>query len=209
MMQKFRPVFLFIALSALTIIASPTAMARSGPSTLADLAEKLIPTVVNISTTQSVANDDMVFPDMPEIQIPKGSPFEDFFKDFMEKKKNNGGSKAKKRKSTALGSGFIIDASGYIVTNAHVIQDADEITVILHDDTNLTASVVGRDKKTDIALLKVTPQKPLTAISWGDSDKTTRWRLDYGHWQSVWPWRDGDGWHHFCPRAQHKLRSIR
>lgn len=171
MMRTLRPVFLFIAITALTITASDTAVARSGPTGFADLAEKLLPTVVNISTTQNISSEDIGIPDFPDLQIPKGSPFEDFFKDFMDKKKNNGGNKAKKRKSTALGSGFVIDSAGYIVTNAHVIQDADEITVILHDDTNLNASVVGRDKKTDLALLKVTPKKPLQAISWGDSDK--------------------------------------
>jgi serine protease Do len=79
--------------------------------------------------------------------------------------------KAIKRKATSLGSGFIIDPSGYIVTNYHVIQDADEITVILHDDTNLEARVVGRDKKTDLALLKVESKKPLQAIAFGDSDE--------------------------------------
>jgi serine protease Do len=103
--------------------------------------------------------------DMPDLQLPPGSPFEEFFKDFMEKHK------AEKHKATSLGSGFIIDPTGYIVTNYHVIQDADEITVILQDDTNLTATVVGKDKKTDLALLKVTTKKPLPAVAWGDSDK--------------------------------------
>ncbi|MDD5586127.1 MAG: DegQ family serine endoprotease [Alphaproteobacteria bacterium] len=153
------------------IAASPAAsMARSGPTGFADLAEKLLPAVVNISTTQTItAGDDLQ--DFQDLQIPPGSPFEEFFKDFLEKQGKNPGGKAHKRKATSLGSGFIVDPTGYIVTNYHVIQDADEINVILQDDTNLAATVVGRDKKTNLALLKVTSKKPLPAISWGDSDK--------------------------------------
>lgn len=139
------------------------------------LAEKLLPAVVNISTTQTVkersgAPSLKEAPDMP--QFPPGSPFEEFFKDFMERQPGGGqGGTPRQRKTTSLGSGFIIDATGYIVTNNHVIQDADEINVILHDETNLKASLVGRDPKTDIALLKVTSPKPLPAVTFGDSDK--------------------------------------
>jgi serine protease Do len=134
------------------------------------LAEKLLPSVVNISTTQTVKEKDALreIPDMP--QFPPGSPFEDFFKDFMERHQNDP-STPKQRKTTSLGSGFIIDSTGFIVTNNHVIQDADEINVILHDDTSLKATLVGRDSKTDIAVLKVTSSKPLPALSFGDSDK--------------------------------------
>jgi len=157
--------FLFAAL-----IAPEAAQARPGPEGFADLAEKLLPAVVNISTTQTVTTRD----DMPDLDLefPPGSPFEDFFKDFLEKNHDGqNGKKTHKRKSTSLGSGFIIDPSGYIVTNNHVIQDADEITVILQDDTNLTASVVGRDKKTDIAVLKIESKKPLPSVQLGNSDK--------------------------------------
>jgi serine protease Do len=106
-------------------------------------------------------------------QFPPGSPFEQFFHDFFE----HGLPKSERpetlpRRATSLGSGFIIDPAGYIVTNNHVIADADEITVILHDNTSLKAQVVGRDTKTDIALLKVKTDKPLPAASWGDSDKS-------------------------------------
>jgi len=144
------------------------ALARSGPSGFADLAEKLLPAVVNISTTQTIsAREGME--GFSELQLPPGSPFEDFFKEFLQKQ--NGRESQRKRKATALGSGFVIDPSGYIVTNYHVINGADEITVILQDDTNLSATVVGSDKKTDLALLKVTPKAPLTAVAFGDSDK--------------------------------------
>jgi serine protease Do len=163
------------------ILALPVpAFAKAGPQSFADLAEKLLPAVVNISTSQTVnpkdedsssggssGGDDQPTPDM---QIPPGSPFEDFFKDYMQKHGQEM-PQAHRHRATALGSGFIIDPSGYIVTNNHVIEDADEINVILQDDTNLTATLVGRDKKTDLALLKVNPKKPLPAVSFGDSDK--------------------------------------
>lgn len=139
----------------------------------ADEAEKLLPAVVNISTTQIIKDEKggKELPDFP--QFPPGSPFEDFFKDFMEKHKgmNGGAGIPKQRKSTSLGSGYIIAPDGLIVTNNHVIEDADEITIILHDDTNLKAEVVGRDKKTDIALLRVKYKSPLPYVTFGDSDK--------------------------------------
>lgn len=137
----------------------------------ADEAERLLPAVVNISTTQIIKDDKGVkeLPDFPQFQ--PGSPFEDFFKDFMEKHKGMQGAIPKQRKSTSLGSGYIISADGLVVTNNHVIEDADEITVILHDDTNLKAEVVGRDKKTDVALLRVKSKTPLPFVTFGDSDK--------------------------------------
>lgn len=144
--------------------------AYNAPPSFADLAEKSLPAVVNISTTQTISEGDGDVEGMPEMPFPPGSPFEKFFKDFMDKQKGSGGTQHK-HKANALGSGFIIDPSGYIVTNNHVIQDADEITVILQDDTNLPAKLIGRDKKTDLAVLKVESKKPLPSINWGDSDK--------------------------------------
>jgi serine protease Do len=176
MMRPIRSVLLVLFAFTLSAALPNVSEAREGPASFADLAEKLLPAVVNISTTQTVTvKDDLQ--DLPDMQFPPGSPFEDFFKDYMEKQKGEKGQgqtqagKPHKRVSTALGSGFIIDPSGYIVTNNHVIQDADEIKVILQDDTNLQATVIGRDKKTDLALLKVNTKKPLPALSWGDSDK--------------------------------------
>jgi serine protease Do len=142
------------------------AEARDAPPSFADLAEKLLPAVVNISTTQTIRNPEHL-PEMP--QFPPGSPFEEFFKDFMERQQHQD---SKPQHATSLGSGFIIDAAGYVVTNNHVIQDADEITVTLHDDSVFKATVVGRDTKTDLALLKIDPgKKTLTAVSFGNSDK--------------------------------------
>ena len=106
-------------------------------------------------------------PLMPD--LPPGSPFEQFFKDFYDQYQS--GKPPAEQKVSSLGSGFIIDAAnGYIVTNYHVIKDADDIKVILSDDTSLSAKLVGSDDKTDIAVLKVTSSTPLTAAVWGDSD---------------------------------------
>jgi serine protease Do len=166
-------------------LASGSAAARTAPDSFADLAEKLLPSVVNISTTQTMKSDrgrERAGPEVP--QFPPGSPFEEFFRDFFDRGVPKGGRpEAQPRKATSLGSGFIIDPAGYVVTNNHVIADADEITVILHDDTNLKAELVGRDTKTDIALLKVKTDKPLSAATWGDSDasRVGDWVLAIGN----------------------------
>ncbi len=165
-------------------VATTPAQARPAPDSFADLAAKLLPSVVNISTTQTLktAGGDQGEPDMP--QFPPGSPFEEFFHDFLERNLPKGDHPdVTPRKATSLGSGFIIDPSGYIVTNNHVVADADEITVILHDNTNLKAKVIGRDTKTDIALLRVRTDKPLVAVNWGDSDvaRVGDWVLAIGN----------------------------
>ena len=161
------------AVLLLAVPISLPAAARPAPDGFADLAEKLLPSVVNVSTTQTLKperHSEKSTPGRP--QLPPGSPFEQFFKDFFDHNGQQGDHpEARPRKATSLGSGFVIDPAGYIVTNNHVIDDADEITVILHDDTNLKAEVVGRDAKTDVAVLKVKSDKPLVAASWGDSDK--------------------------------------
>jgi len=151
------------------------AEARSAPESFADLAEKLLPGVVNISSSQTLTaqgNGNGRGPDVP--MFPPGSPFEQFFKDFMERNRPNGqhGQQQAPRRAQSLGSGFVIDPSGIVVTNNHVIDGADEITVILQDNTSLKATLIGRDERTDIAVLKVTSEKPLTAVAFGDSDKS-------------------------------------
>jgi serine protease Do len=161
------------------------AAARPAPDGFADLAARLLPSVVNISTTQTMKTERRGERSGPELpQFPPGSPFEEFFKDFFEHNGQRGGRpEAPSRKATSLGSGFIIDGAGYVVTNNHVIADADEITVILHDDTHLKAELVGRDIKTDLAVLKVKADKPLTAATWGDSDtaRVGDWVLAIGN----------------------------
>jgi serine protease Do len=148
--------------------------ARPAPDGFADLADKLLPSVVNISTTQTLKPEKQKERSQSRPQFPPGSPFEEFFKDFFKDHDSPQSSRpdAKPRKATSLGSGFVIDPTGYIVTNNHVIADADEITVKLADDTERKAEVVGRDTKTDVAILKVKSTKPLTAARWGDSDKS-------------------------------------
>ena len=143
-----------------------TAHARGVPDGFADLAEKLLPSVVNISTSQVPKTADKGGPQMP--RFPEGSPFQDFFKEFFDRQQRG----APQRRATSLGSGFIISKDGFVVTNNHVIAEADEITVTLHDDTRLKAKLIGRDPKTDLALLKVTPKSPLVTVPFGNSGKT-------------------------------------
>jgi serine protease Do len=158
--------WLAVGLVAFGVLAAAAVQAREAPQSFADLAEKLSPSVVNVSTTQVVRERERSGrPEMP--QFPPGSPFEDFFKEFFDKQRPDRGP----RKATSLGSGFIIDGEGLVVTNNHVIADADEINVILHDGTSLKAEVVGRDAKTDLALLRVKSKTPLTAAKWGSSDE--------------------------------------
>ena len=143
--------------------------AQDRPVSFANLAEQLLPAVVNISTLGSASDNGTTSDQRPQFQFPPGSPFEDLFRDFLEKQPQ--------RRRSAMGSGFIIDSSGIVVTNNHVIQDAEEITVTLHDKTQLKATLVGRDPKTDLAVLKVKPTKKLPFVSFGDSKK-----LRVGDW---------------------------
>ncbi|MBR0799305.1 Do family serine endopeptidase [Bradyrhizobium jicamae] len=167
-----------ISIGAACTLNSVPAFAR-GPEGIADIAEKVIDAVVNISTSQTI--DAKGGGAMP--QLPPGSPFEEFFDDFFKNRRGPGGKGGDKsgefapRKTNSLGSGFIVDTSGIVVTNNHVIADADEINVIMNDGTKIKAEVVGIDKKTDLAVLKFKPPKPLVAVKFGDSDK-----LRLGDW---------------------------
>jgi serine protease Do len=149
-----------------------TAPARAVPQPqlegFGEVAARLLPSVVNISTTQTIKSDAKAKPE--ESPVPPGSPFEEFFKNFLP---HHGlpGDRQQSHKATSLGSGFVVDAAGLIVTNNHVIADADEITVILQDDTTIKAQLVGRDEKTDLALLRVKTDHALVAVPFGDSDK--------------------------------------
>ena len=149
----------FVIKTFVIFFAVNVSHAKSAPDSFADLAEKLSPSVVNISTTTVIEDKSRQMP-----SFPPGSPFEDFFKQF----DNPGG---KKRKAQSLGSGFIIDKTGYIITNNHVIDNAEKIMVILYDDTSFEAKVVGKDPKTDVALLKIDPKKiKLKAVEFGNSN---------------------------------------
>jgi len=169
-MQGRRAAALALTFVVALFLPGAAVQARPAPDGFADLAAKLLPAVVNISSTQTIKADKSsdATPDMP--QFPPGSPFEQFFKDFLDRNKNR--PDAPPRHATSLGSGFIIDGSGLVVTNNHVIADADEITVTLQDDTNFKAEVVGRDTKVDLALLRIKPTKPLPSLKFGDSDQT-------------------------------------
>ncbi|MCR9255622.1 MAG: DegQ family serine endoprotease [Alphaproteobacteria bacterium] len=146
------------------VMVSGGASAASAPDSFADLAERLLPSVVNISTSQA---PEAPSDDGPQFRLPPDSPFQDLFPEFFDRER------PQQRPSTSLGSGFIIDASGIIVTNNHVIADADEIRVTLSNDVELPAEIIGRDEKTDIAVLKVDPAgQSLKAVPIGDSSKT-------------------------------------
>src|SRR5437764_3378567 len=174
-----------MTIGAASVLATAPAFAR-GPDGIADIAEKVIDSVVNISTSQTVeakggggGGDRGAAP-----QVPPGSPFEEFFDDFFKNRRGGPGGKGgdkggefQPRKTNSLGSGFIVDAAGVVVTNNHVIADADEINIIMNDGTKIKAELVGVDKKTDIAVLKFKPVKPLIAVKFGDSDK-----LRLGEW---------------------------
>src|SRR4029077_2699617 len=156
------------AVAGPAVAVSPAAAAR--PQGYADLAERLLPMVVNISTSQTLRRrpdpTEAPAPRAPQGQVQgqQGSPLDDFFKDFMDRGN-------RPRRVQSLGSGFIIDPAGYVVTNNHVIEGADEITVILSDTTSLPATLIGKDDKTDLALLKVNSKQPLAVAKFGDSDK--------------------------------------
>lgn len=149
-------------MSTVFLVSATFQVWARGPQSVADVAEKLQDAVVNISTTQSVKKTQ----EIPVPRVPKGSPFEEFFNDFFNQRRGQG----TPRQVNSLGSGFVIDSSGLIVTNNHVIEGADEITANFNDGTKLkVVKVLGRDSKTDIALLKVEPKKPLTSVEFGDS----------------------------------------
>ena len=156
-----------------TVLARETAPGMNAPNSFADLAEQLLPSVVNVSSTQKIEEleeNEHGLPEMP--QFPPGSPFEDFFEDFMDRRGDNGGGLGPALPAASLGSGFIIDAeNGYIITNNHVIRDADEVRITLHDDSTIPAEIIGRDEKIDIAVLKVDTKKKLHAVDFGNSDK--------------------------------------
>ena len=188
-----------LASTALAGASVSPAQARGAPDSFADLAAQLSPAVVNVSSTQKAEARADRGAEVPG--FPPGSPFEQFFRDFMDRNhpggqgqgpqrrgENNrpsprGGDDAPSGRATSLGSGFIIDPAGYIVTNNHVIDGADEISVTLTDNTTLKAKLIGKDDRVDLALLKVETTHPLTAVKFGDSDveRVGDWVLAIGN----------------------------
>src|SRR6202023_3515520 len=177
--QARRPALAVVATAALAIPAFITPSLARGPDGIADVAEQVIDSVVNISTSQNVEAHNGPLP-----QLPNDPQLDELFRDFFNRRGQGGqggqGDQNRQqapRRVNSLGSGFIIDAPGIVVTNNHVIAEADEITVILNDGTRLKAQLLGKDTKVDLAVLKVTTDKPLKAVKFGDSEK-----LRLGEW---------------------------
>ena len=158
---------LFIQLSLLSIafllLSYSSAFSRTAYESFADLVDEISPAVVNITTTKEIESSGSLLP-----EIPKGSPLEDLFRNLPNQNGLNGS--PKRRRTSALGSGFIISETGLVVTNNHVIEQADEILIELFSGEELKATLVGTDPKTDIALLKVEYDKPLSFVKFGNSD---------------------------------------
>ncbi|MCD6036032.1 MAG: degP [Rickettsiales bacterium] len=164
----------FIPAIFCVLLLSPTAPAYSwgrvpGPDGFADLVQKLMPSVVNISTTQKEHLGGRNVQQLPFPELPPGSPFDEF-RDFFENMDPQG--EPQNRETMSLGSGFIIDPDGYIATNSHVIADAEHITVTFADDSQADAKIIGIDSKTDLALLKVDLKRKLPAVEFGNSDES-------------------------------------
>ena len=166
---------LFVIL--LVLLNAPLVGARGAPESFADLVEKLSPAVVNITSTTLMKQQPEFNP-----SIPPGSPFEEFFREFQDRG-NPKNSPKRRRRGSALGSGFIISSDGFVVTNNHVIENADEIEIEMIDGTLIQAVVFGRDEKTDIALLKVNSEKDLPYVEFGDAAKSRAgdWVLAIGN----------------------------
>ncbi len=154
---------LWLSALAFMFILAQTLVAQARPDSLADLVEEVSPAVVNISTSTVVASRSG-----PQGIVPEGSPFEDFFREFQDRQGQ--GDQNRPRRSAALGAGFVISEDGYVVTNNHVIEGADEILVEFFSGEELPATVIGKDPNTDIAVLKVESDTPLPFVSFGDSD---------------------------------------
>ena len=152
--MRFIKILLLILFS---INTQNTSNAANMPASFADLAEKLMPSVVNISTTTTVTTRSNPFP----FEFPPGSPFEDMFKDY---------GTPQKRQTSALGSGFIIDEKGIVITNNHVIQGAEDVFVRVNGEKNLKAKVIGADPGMDLAVLQIESDQKFTPVKFGDSD---------------------------------------
>ncbi|MDC3060493.1 trypsin-like peptidase domain-containing protein, partial [Candidatus Pelagibacter sp.] len=152
--MKFIKIFLLILFS---INIQNTTNAANMPASFADLAEKLMPSVVNISTTTTITTRSNPFP----FEFPPGSPFEDMFKDY---------GTPQKRQTSALGSGFIIDEKGIVITNNHVIQGAEDVFVRVNGEKNIKAKVIGADPGMDLAVLQIESDQKFTPVKFGDSD---------------------------------------
>ena len=169
--QKFFLTSVFVIMSFL--LQTMVLNARSAPESFANLVEDVGSSVVNITTTTKVET-----PVVPRGVVPEGSPFEELFRDFQ----NPNGPRQRPRNANALGSGFVISSDGFIVTNHHVINGADQITIEFNDGSFREAVVIGSDENIDIALLKVDSETNLEFVEFGDSDisRVGDWGYGYG-----------------------------
>jgi len=161
----FKATMLLVLLAAIWLAGAKLALAQQGPASVADLADKLSPAVVNISTSQKVSPSEGV----PMPQVPEGTPFREFFEEFFKRQQEGQNQQNTPRNANSLGSGFVIDPSGIVITNNHVIDGADEIEVIFNDGTRLKAELKGTDSKTDLAVLQIKSDKPLPYVELGAS----------------------------------------
>jgi serine protease Do len=170
-----RPALAAVAISTFVVPVLPALSQARGPDAIADVAEQVIDSVVNISTSQNVAARNS-----PAPNLPNDPQLDELFRDFFNRRGQQGENRNTPqvpRRVNSLGSGFIIDPSGIVATNNHVIADADEITVILNDGSRFKAELIGKDQKVDLAVLKINADRPLKAVKFGDSDK-----LRLGEW---------------------------
>jgi serine protease Do len=159
----------FITMVMMVVPSFAQAQAVGLPDSFADMLASRMPAVVNISTQQKIKANPMTLGLEALPNDPQMAPFKQFFEQFQREMERRGGSMPE-REMTSLGSGFVIDPKGYVVTNYHVVAQAETVSVVFSDDTTLKARVVGADPKTDLALLKVEPKTPLAYVSFGDSD---------------------------------------
>jgi len=156
-MKIYKKVFYYYLILVVLSLTTSHVYAKNVPNSFADLAEELMPSVVNIASTQTIKTITNPFP----FEFPPGSPFEEMFKEF---------NRPTERKATALGSGFIIDRKGIVVTNNHVIKDAEDIIVRVNGTKEYKAKVIGADPYADIAILKIDSDEKFKSVDFGDSD---------------------------------------
>ena len=156
-MKIYKGILNFSLIFIFLVMPFSSVHGKTAPASFADLAEKLMPSVVNISSTQTIKTTSNPFP----FQFPPGSPFEDMFKEF---------NRPTERKATALGSGFIIDKKGIVVTNNHVIEGAEDIIVSVNGSTEYKAKVIGKDPYMDLAVLQIQSDEKFEPVSFGNSD---------------------------------------
>ncbi len=168
-----------LAITAIAPVPAQAQTSRGGPQSLADLVESVNDAVVNISAVSTASSAGRSLPNLP--QLGPDTPFGDLFEEFFNRRGREGqqgqGDAPRQRRSQSAGSGFVIDAAGIVITNNHVIGEANDITVIFNDGQRLKAEVIGKDAKVDLAVLRVKPEKPLKSVKFGDSD-----RIRVGDW---------------------------